>query len=245
MGKSSNYFSKRNDKTIQKAWLSLVRTTYLQFLHFSPNNIPFPHTMHVWDIQYFVENLQIREDRMRRRGHLFQLIAHLWHVRVGDYYWAEHWFGLYTIPNIIILTGSFCKVHHSPCITHHTSAGKIHAWRSHSSLKVFIFLILLTSWFSLAHFIFISQKPSVNKHLARRPCGLQPVKLTGAQKPALRPRSPTQPLLKLTNAPCSPQHQPITRASSLRCEHVCNNWQYLLMQSMDASDVADWLMAVD
>lgn len=32
--------------------------TYLQFLHFSPNSIPFPHTMHVWDIQYFVENLQ-------------------------------------------------------------------------------------------------------------------------------------------------------------------------------------------
>lgn len=34
--------------------------TYLQFLHFSPNNIPFPHTMHVWDIQYFVENLQAK-----------------------------------------------------------------------------------------------------------------------------------------------------------------------------------------
>lgn len=40
--------------------------TYLQFLHFSPNNIPFPHTMHVWDIQYFVENLQaIEESELR------------------------------------------------------------------------------------------------------------------------------------------------------------------------------------
>lgn len=32
--------------------------TYLQFLHFKPNSIPFPHTIHVCDIQYFVENLQ-------------------------------------------------------------------------------------------------------------------------------------------------------------------------------------------
>lgn len=39
--------------------------TYLQFLHFSPNNIPFPHTMHVCDIQYFVENLQAKEERVR------------------------------------------------------------------------------------------------------------------------------------------------------------------------------------
>lgn len=38
--------------------------TYLQFLHFSPNNIPFPHTMHVWDIQYLVENLQAKHERL-------------------------------------------------------------------------------------------------------------------------------------------------------------------------------------
>lgn len=38
--------------------------TYLQFLHFSPNNIPFPHTMHVWDIQYLVENLQTKQERL-------------------------------------------------------------------------------------------------------------------------------------------------------------------------------------
>lgn len=45
--------------------------TYLQFLHFSPNNIPFPHTMHVWDIQYFVENLHAKEERVTKKisGH--------------------------------------------------------------------------------------------------------------------------------------------------------------------------------
>lgn len=53
--------------------------TYLQFLHFSPNNIPFPHTMHVWDIQYFVENLQAKEERTfkKKKKHHFQLDAHL------------------------------------------------------------------------------------------------------------------------------------------------------------------------
>lgn len=40
----------------------------LQFLHFSPNNIPFPHTMHVWDIQYFVENLCFIEFPRSLRG---------------------------------------------------------------------------------------------------------------------------------------------------------------------------------
>lgn len=30
----------------------------MQFLHFKPNNIPFPQTVQVWDIQYLVENLQ-------------------------------------------------------------------------------------------------------------------------------------------------------------------------------------------
>lgn len=39
--------------------------THLQFLHFSPNNIPFPHTVHVWDIQYFVENLQTQKKTVR------------------------------------------------------------------------------------------------------------------------------------------------------------------------------------
>lgn len=34
------------------------RASYLQFLHFKPNNIPFPQTVQVWDIQYLVENLQ-------------------------------------------------------------------------------------------------------------------------------------------------------------------------------------------
>lgn len=38
-------------------WVFQCHITYLQFLHLSPNNIPFPHTMHVWDIQYLVENL--------------------------------------------------------------------------------------------------------------------------------------------------------------------------------------------
>lgn len=31
--------------------------TYLQFLHLRPKSIPFPQTVHVWDIQYLVENL--------------------------------------------------------------------------------------------------------------------------------------------------------------------------------------------
>ena len=44
-------------------------STYLQFLHLSPNNIPFPHTVQVWDIQYLVENL--RAERTRRE-HLLQ-----------------------------------------------------------------------------------------------------------------------------------------------------------------------------
>lgn len=46
-------------------WEYTSLDTYLQFLHFSPNNIPFPHTMHVWDIQYLVENLWAKEERVR------------------------------------------------------------------------------------------------------------------------------------------------------------------------------------
>lgn len=37
--------------------------TYLQFLHFKPNNIPFPQTVQVCDIQYLVENLRRESQR--------------------------------------------------------------------------------------------------------------------------------------------------------------------------------------
>jgi len=53
----------------------------LQFLHFSPNNIPFPHTMHVCDIQYFVENLQAKrswnEIKKEKKTNLYFQLAHL------------------------------------------------------------------------------------------------------------------------------------------------------------------------
>lgn len=39
-------------------------TTYLQFLHLSPNSIPFPQTVQVWDIQYLVENLGRKESTL-------------------------------------------------------------------------------------------------------------------------------------------------------------------------------------
>lgn len=72
------HFSLRADRSLfetagaEKVWLCSCFDTYLQFLHLSPNNIPFPQTMHVWDIQYFVENLQAEE-----RDEDFQLGAHL------------------------------------------------------------------------------------------------------------------------------------------------------------------------
>lgn len=53
------------------------KDTYLQFLHFSPNNIPFPHTMHVCDIQYFVENLQMQDERLRS-VHVKEAVTSLW-----------------------------------------------------------------------------------------------------------------------------------------------------------------------
>lgn len=40
--------------------------TYLQFLHLRPKSIPFPQTVHVWDIQYFVENLWERDRKCSR-----------------------------------------------------------------------------------------------------------------------------------------------------------------------------------
>lgn len=47
------------------------RASYLQFLHFKPNNIPFPQTVQVWDIQYLVENLWEKgRERFLQHKHL-------------------------------------------------------------------------------------------------------------------------------------------------------------------------------
>lgn len=73
-----------NVDTDNNGYSALTSTdTYLQFLHFSPNNIPFPHTMHVWDIQYFVENLQAkrRESEIPKKGIDFSLVAHLYDMK--------------------------------------------------------------------------------------------------------------------------------------------------------------------
>lgn len=50
--------------------------TYLQFLHFNPNNIPFPHTVQVWDIQYLVENLPEEPEMLRLGRILFNMAIH-------------------------------------------------------------------------------------------------------------------------------------------------------------------------
>lgn len=55
-------------------------------------------------------------------------------------------------------------------------------------------------------------------------------------------QSPTQPLLKQQ---CSAAQTNSLHRLTDRSKHVCNNRQYLLMQRLDASGVAGWLMAGD
>lgn len=87
--------------------------TYLQFLHFSPNNIPFPHTVHVWDIQYLVENLQAKEKRFKEKKTNSLILLHLFFGAP-----RRRTVVFYARLNGPILAESFCDTCSAPCLNY-------------------------------------------------------------------------------------------------------------------------------